>query len=148
MANYQPNFQRGWSVIIKRYVPINNEYAADAAITPGHFLALTATGVAVQATAGGKCMGVATEDELQGRSMDDAYEANDPVQVWTPRAGDEVRAILKNGATVAQGAYLKVDVGGVLVAGTATDAIAVAIAPADASAAVAGEIVRVEVRIL
>ena len=49
----------------------------------------------------------ALEDELQGKTIDNAYEAGDPVQVWVAGRGDIVNAIA--GAEIAAGDFLVSD---------------------------------------
>jgi len=93
----------------KNYANIWEQYDAVAAITPGMLLELTSAGkVQAHSSAGGNALPMfATEDALQGRSIDDAYVADDPVQVWVPGRGDIVLGILADGENVAIGDYLE-----------------------------------------
>lgn len=76
------------------------EYPADAALSPGHLLKLNSDGeVLKHATAGGICLKwFACEDSLQGKTIDDAYAALDPVRVWKAVPGDWINALVAAGA--------------------------------------------------
>jgi hypothetical protein len=97
------------TIKLKCYNNIFNEKVAAGAITPGHLVYLTSAGkVAVHNVAGGNAMPFfAFEDEYQGKGINDAFAADDPVQVWTAGRGDEVFAILKNGENAAIGSFLE-----------------------------------------
>jgi len=90
------------TIKLKKYVDIIEEYAAAAAITPGMILELTSAGkVQAHSTAEGNWFRlIALEDELQGNDIDDAYAADDRVQVWIPVPGEEGYAILADGYDV------------------------------------------------
>jgi hypothetical protein len=51
----------------------------------------------------------ALEDELQGRTIDTAYAADDPVQCWIATPGEEVLAWLANGEDASIGDILVAD---------------------------------------
>ena len=96
------------SVIIKNYLKVFEEYAAQATITPGHLLKLRSDGK-VQATDADQTTQLpmfATEDELQGKTITDNYSANDIVQCWIPQRGEVVNAILTTSQTIVIGDYL------------------------------------------
>ena len=97
------------TVKIKKYLDIVEEFDADAAITPGHLLEITATGVKVHATAGGNVKGhlFALENELEGQDITDAFAADDKVQVWVAQRGEQVYALLANGETTTIGCLLE-----------------------------------------
>jgi len=97
------------SVILKSYSNIRLEYDAVAAITPGMLVELTSAGkVQAHSTAGGNAQTMfAFEDELQGKGINDAYAADDKVQVWHARPGDEVNAILPDGQNISIGDLLE-----------------------------------------
>ena len=97
------------TVKVKKYSDIVEEYTAAAAITPGMLLELTsASKVQKHSTAGGNMIPMfALEDELQGNGIDDAYAADDQVQVWVAGRGDMVYALLKDGEDVSVGDYLE-----------------------------------------
>jgi hypothetical protein len=85
---------------------VRNERVANAAITPGHFVELMSTNkVKVHATAGGAVLpkAVAVEDDLQGKTIADAYSSGAPCQFNVVGPGDEVFAILANGENAAIG---------------------------------------------
>lgn len=93
------------TIILKGH-GVRNEWVANAAITPGHFVELMSTKkVKVHATAGGAVLPkmVAVEDDLQGKTISDAYAAAAPCQVNVLWPGDEVWAILANGENAAIG---------------------------------------------
>jgi len=81
------------------------EAIANAAITPGHLVKILSTGkMAVHATAGGNAeKAFAIEDELQGRGIDTAYDANTRMQYKVYERGAWVNALLANGQNVAIG---------------------------------------------
>jgi len=97
------------TIKIKKYLDIVEEYTADAAITPGHLLELTTTGVKVHATAGGNVKGhlFALEDELQGNGIATAYAVSAKTQVWVAQRGEQVYALLANGETATIGMQLE-----------------------------------------
>lgn len=103
------------TIVLKGYTDIYNEYDADAGITPGMLLEITATGVKVHADAGGVSEKLfAVEDALQGRTIDNAYVADDPVRCKNCVPGEEIFAFLSNGESVAVDAKLVSDGAGAL----------------------------------
>lgn len=66
------------------------EYPAAAALKPGHFLEGTSTGkVQKNATAGAdRPLMIAVEDSYQGKTINDAYAADDVVHVHLAQKGD------------------------------------------------------------
>lgn len=98
------------TVKLKKYQDINMEFAASAAITPGHLVELLNTNkVQKHATPGGNAVPkmFALEDELQGKEIDDDYSTDDRVQVWVCQPGEVVYALLKDGENAAIGAALE-----------------------------------------
>lgn len=93
------------TIKLKAYGDIHNEYDANAAITPGMLIELMSSNkVRAHASAGNNVLPMfALEDALQGNDIDDAYAADDKVQCWIPRRGDEVFAILADGENVSIG---------------------------------------------
>jgi hypothetical protein len=96
------------TVKLKNYSDVMEEGVANAAITPGMLIEQMSTGkYRAHATAGGNVLLMfAVEDEMQGLSIDDDYDADDPVQIWIPGRGDQVNALLANGQTAAIGDFL------------------------------------------
>lgn len=96
------------TIKLKKYSDVIEEYVANAAITPGMLVELMTTGkVRKHATQNGLAVPMfALEDELQGKGIDDDYAADDPVQVWIPYRGDQVNALLVDGASVHIGDFL------------------------------------------
>jgi hypothetical protein len=96
------------SIKIKSYLDVFNEYAANAAITPGMLVELMSTNkVRAHATDGGNVLPMfAIEDALQGKDIDDAYVAGDQVRCWIPQRGDEVYAILADDESASIGSFL------------------------------------------
>ncbi len=96
------------SVILKRYLTIEEEKVAVAAITPGHLVELTsADKVQVHGTAEGNAQRMfAREDGIVGKTITDAYSADDRVPVVTLTPGDEVNAILAVSMTIVVGDFL------------------------------------------
>ena len=97
------------TIKIKSYVDVQEEYIADAAITPGHLVKLDSDGkVTVFSTAAGMVLPMfALEDEHRGRTINDAYAQGDRVQCWIPSRGDVVYAILDKGQNVGIGDMLE-----------------------------------------
>jgi hypothetical protein len=84
--------------------PLPKEAKADAAITPGHLIERTSTGVKKHASAGGMAYGCfAIEDSLQGNEIGDDYATGSRVRWIHAGPGDEVQAWLAQGETVAVG---------------------------------------------
>jgi len=100
---------------------VRNEAVANAAITPGHLVELMSTGkLRVHASAGQNCeKAFAVEDDLQGNTIDDAYDAADIAQYNIMKPGDEVNALLANGQDVSIGDFLESAGDGTLQAHTA-----------------------------
>ena len=96
------------TIKLKKYLDINNEYQAAAAITPGALVELHTDGKVRNHSSAAEFAAkqFALEDELQGRSIDDDYAENDPVQVWSAVPGEEVYALLAHGEDVAVGEFL------------------------------------------
>lgn len=99
------------TIKVKKYSDVIEEMVASAAITPGMLLIIESTGkVKAHDKADRDVFPIfALEDELQGKGINDAYAANDPVQCWIPYRGDIVNAILADGQNVAIGDPLTSD---------------------------------------
>jgi len=97
------------TVKIKSYLNVIEEMVANAAITPGMLVEEMSTGKArVHANAGQPALPMfALEDELQGNGIDDAYAADDQVQLWIPQRGEQVYALLADGETAVIGSLLE-----------------------------------------
>ena len=98
------------TIILRARKRFTKERNAGGAITPGHLIELnTSDQVVVHATAAAVFAqkSFALEDQAQGRGIDDAYSTAERVvyQVFTP--GDEVYALLENGAVATIGAALE-----------------------------------------
>lgn len=90
------------TIKVKKYSDVIEEMVASAAITPGMLLIIESTGKVKAHNQADKDVFpiFALEDELQGKGIDEAYAANDPVQCWIPYRGDIVNAILADGEKV------------------------------------------------
>ena len=99
------------TIKVKKYSDVIEEKVASAAITPGMLLIIESTGKVKAHNQADKDVFpiFALEDELQGKGIDDAYAANDPVQCWIPYRGDIVNAILADGQKVVIGDPLTSD---------------------------------------
>lgn len=88
-----------------------DEARAGAALTPGHLLAMNSDGEVIKhGTANGEAeMMFAVEDALQGRTIDDAYAADELVQIHRAKPGDEIYAFLADDENVAKGDFLMSD---------------------------------------
>ncbi len=96
------------TIKLKKYVDVNVEYKANAALSPGHLIELHTTGkVRKHETAGGAVLPMfALEDELRGKTIDDAFSTDDLVQCWIPTRGDVVNARLAHGQNISIGGKL------------------------------------------
>lgn len=94
-----------YTIKLKKYSDNIEELIANAAITPGMLVEEMSTGkVRAHASAGGNQLPMfALEDELQGKGVDEDYDAADPVQCWIPYRGDVVNALLADGESVTKG---------------------------------------------
>ena len=95
-----------------KYSDVIREHVAHAAIIPGALLSLNSDNeVLNHATAGGNVVPImfALEDELQGKGINDNYAAGDQVQVWLPKAGDVVYALLNDDDTFSIGDLVESD---------------------------------------
>jgi len=112
------------TIKLKKYSDVIEEFVAGAAITPGMLVTLNADGKVIPhgEAAGNAIPMFALEDELQGKTIDDAYKAGAPVQVWVAGRGDIVNAIA--GAVINAGDFLVSDGTGKLKpAGTGTGSV-------------------------
>ena len=96
------------TIKLKKYSDVIEEFVAGAAITPGMLVALDENGkVEPHGTAEGNAIPMfALEDELQGKTIEDEYATDDPVQVWVAGRGDIVYALANSGATINVGDFL------------------------------------------
>lgn len=129
---------------------INEEESALEALTPGHLVELTSTGVQKNTDDAANVAPafVLERDELNG-GIDTAYAIGDKVKVGTFRPGDRVYAFLASGQNVAKGAYLTGNTAGLLTATGVAAGVRLARAleakDTSGSAPVAGTRIRVEV---
>ncbi|MBU2249824.1 MAG: hypothetical protein KKD77_23960 [Gammaproteobacteria bacterium] len=93
--------------IVLKGEPLQFEDLADAAITPGFLIEITATGVKKHATKGGAAAPMfAIENSLEGDEIGTDYDAGDRVQYVHARSGDEILAYLADGEDVTKGSFL------------------------------------------
>ena len=100
------------TIKVKKYSDVIEEFvvAEEKTIAPGMVVKLTANG---EVEPGGSALlMVALEDELQGKGIDDAYVAGDPVQVWIHYRGDIFNGI---GSGLTVGTFVEADTDGKLV---------------------------------
>lgn len=97
------------TIKLKKYLDVIMEYEANAAITPGHLVELVSTGkIQKHSTAGGNVLPmVALEDELWGKTIDDAFANGDKVQTWICVRGEVANLILADGENVVKGDFLE-----------------------------------------
>lgn len=119
-----------------------DEIVASTAVTPGQFVAADGG----FPTAAKAVSFVALADRLQGKTIDDAYANEDPMQVRALRKGDLVWAWLVDEQNVALDAELELNAAGKLVAQSAGVAVATAAEAKDLTGAAGDE--RILVRIL
>ena len=96
------------TIKLKKYSDVIEEFVAASAIKPGMLVALDENGkVKPHGTAEGNAIPMfALEDELQGKTIEDEYAANDPVQVWVAGRGDIVYALANSSAIINVGDFL------------------------------------------
>jgi hypothetical protein len=102
------------SIILKRYLHIQEEYAAAAAIIPGMLVELTSAGTVQKHSGAGKSAipMFAIEDALQGKGINqnlaaDNYAVGDIVRCWIPTRGDIVYALLNDEEKVVIGDFVE-----------------------------------------
>lgn len=81
-----------------------DEGPAGAALSPGHFIEWYKDGTVRKlrkALGLGGLLAIAIEDSLQGKTITDAYAANDPVRLVYPKDGDVVLARIPSGQSYA-----------------------------------------------
>lgn len=106
------------TIKLKKYVDIINEYIAGGAVSPGMHLDIAAAGTVSAGGAKGAVNFsklVMLEDELQGKTVDDALATNDPVQCWATVSGEEALLKLKDGETVVIGDTVSAGAAGLFV---------------------------------
>ena len=125
------------TIKLKKYVDIINEQITAEEVLPGMLVAINATGKVVKNTvpADGQtyALAVVLEDELQGKTIDDLIESNQPAQVWSPIPGEEALLLLADGEVVVNGDLIAAGDGG-LVVKAAAPKLACAIALEDVTA--------------
>lgn len=97
------------TIKVKNHLNVIEEFTATAAaITPGMLLEMDSAGkVKAHSTAVGNVMPmIALEDDLQGKTIDDAYSASAQIQVWIPQRGDIAYMIPVDGTAIAVGDLL------------------------------------------
>lgn len=101
---------------------VSEEFTADEALTPGHLLELTATGVKKQTDdAANVARLVALERDELGKEIGDAYASGDVVKVGSFAPGMRAYMFIPSGQNLARGGYLTSDTAGRL---TATGVVA------------------------
>lgn len=103
-----------YSIIIKDWTSVRDEANAAEVITPGQFVTKNADGeFKKNATAGaaGPVI-VALEDELQGKTIEDDYAIDAPVQGWYARRGAQVLAKVLAGFVPAVGDSVQISATG------------------------------------
>ena len=94
------------TIKLKKYSDVIEEFVAAGEIKPGMLVTLNEDGKVIPHNLdGGNAIPMfALEDELQGKTIDDAYANGSPVQVWVAGRGDIVNAIA--GDNITAGAFL------------------------------------------
>jgi hypothetical protein len=124
------------TIKLKKYSDVIEEYTAGGTILPGMLLLYSAndTVIAHNDDAPANCFPMfALEDALQGKDIDDTYASGDPVQCWIPGRGDQVYAILEDGANVSVGTFLESNGAGYLQAYTSGKVVAQSLETLDLS---------------
>ena len=106
------------------------EADAAEAITPGHLVDLNGSGGAVKngaviGTSGNLPLAVAVENDIFGKTIDDAYAIGDRVIYGYLNSGDEFMGFVPAGAVaIVFNDYLTTNAAGTLIKGTAANAVA------------------------
>jgi hypothetical protein len=104
------------TIKLKKYLDVIDEFIADGEITPGMLLSITSDNKVTAVISNCYHILVALEDELQGKTIDDAYVTGTPVQVWTCVPGEVAYMLLAAGSgDVAVGTALMASSDGTLV---------------------------------
>jgi len=116
------------TIVLKGGPPqIDEQESALEAITPGHLVELTTTGVKKNTDdAANVAAAFALEREELGRDIDVAYAIGDKVKVGTFHPGQRVNAFLASGQNVAKGAYLTGNTTGLLSAASVSASVRLA----------------------
>jgi len=96
------------------------EHVANAALSPGHLLEINSSNKVLKRNSGstvGEAL-FAMEDALQGKTVDDAYSANEVVPCILPAKGSVVNAMLYAGVNYTVGTILESKGDGTLTSGT------------------------------
>lgn len=89
---------------------IDEDLAATGAITPGHLVDFSGTGVAKHASAGGiAARTFALERDELGNDIDVAYAIGDTVKVGSFHQGQRVYTFIASGENIAKGNFLESD---------------------------------------
>lgn len=104
------------TIKLKSCGDIRSEYESAGAILPGSLVEVnSANKVVVNSKDSGRVPAMfALEDELQGKTIRDAYAVDEPVQVIFAQPGDEVLALIDSAFDPAIGALLRANSGGEL----------------------------------
>jgi hypothetical protein len=124
------------SIKLKNYSDVIEEYAAGGTIYPGMLLLLNSSNAVIAHSddAPANCLPMfALEDSLQGKGIDDTYASGDRVQCWIPGRGDQVLAILEDGADIDEGDFLESNGAGYLQKYTSGAVVGVALETLDLS---------------
>jgi hypothetical protein len=136
------------TIVLKSLYGRKDEGRAAEAVTPGHLIDLDVNLKVVKHATAAAVANVlprfAIEDGLAGKTIEDAYAANDLVFLHYAQEGDEIYALLDAGENVAANAVLESAGNGNLQAVTTGRAIAKTLEAVDATAATK----RVKVQIL
>ena len=105
-------------IVLRCFTPIEDDYTAGGAITPGMLVEENSDGDVVAHNSAGQNAErkFALEDINQGRGVNDAYDATiyNKVRVGTFRAGDKIAAILVDGYAYTKGMFLESNGAGLL----------------------------------
>jgi hypothetical protein len=114
-------------IVLKGDPIVNEDDAALEAITPGHLIEITSTGVQKNTDdAANVAAAFALERDELGKDIDVAYAIGDVVKVATFKPGERAYAFLASGQNVAKGAYLTGTTTGLLTAGSVSASVRLA----------------------
>ena len=122
-----------YTIKLKKYSDVIEEHVAGGTIYPGMLLIMSAddTVVAHNDDAPANC--------LPMFALDEPYVSGDQVQCWIPYRGDQVYAILEDGADVSVGTFLESNGSGYLQAYTSGKVVGIAMEALDLSGSTGAE---------
>ena len=100
------------TIVVNGMYGRHSEAVAAGAITPGMGVETQSDGTVDVGAANTKRILIAKEDALQGKTVSDAYAADDQVFRYEPLPGDECQLLALSGETIVVGSLLQLNAAG------------------------------------